>query len=232
MNLEELIFYVYVYLDPRKAGIYQYGEYCFDYEPFYVGKGCNGRDRVHLYESTYKNRGFGNKIKKIQRVTDNNPIIIRQADRLLNKDACSLEPNMIKTIGRKDLGTGPLLNLKDEEAGSSNISEESRQRMRKPKSEEHRNSMKKAWIERRKRGFSEKHRVSLSKANKGRVPWNKGKTGIYSSMSLEKMRTNHLGEKNPNYGRTGEKHPMFGKTPWNKGMKKNCEGKWIQSTSS
>ena len=36
-------FYTYVYLDPRKSGKYKYSEYKFDYEPFYVGKGCGNR---------------------------------------------------------------------------------------------------------------------------------------------------------------------------------------------
>ena len=36
-------FYVYVYLDPRKPGSFKFGEYEFDYEPFYVGKGKKNR---------------------------------------------------------------------------------------------------------------------------------------------------------------------------------------------
>lgn len=32
-------FYVYVYLDPRKIGIFCYDDLKFGYEPFYIGKG-------------------------------------------------------------------------------------------------------------------------------------------------------------------------------------------------
>ena len=54
-NPEENIFYVYVYLDPRKPGNYVYGEYSFDYEPFYVGKGSNGRCTIHLCKYNLEN---------------------------------------------------------------------------------------------------------------------------------------------------------------------------------
>ena len=61
------IFYVYVYLDPRKPGDYIYGEYHFDYEPFYVGKGRYNRLYIHLKKNIY-NPHFHNKIKKIQKM--------------------------------------------------------------------------------------------------------------------------------------------------------------------
>ena len=41
-------YYVYVYLDPRKQGIYKYDNFEFNYEPFYIGKGKNNRCNRHL----------------------------------------------------------------------------------------------------------------------------------------------------------------------------------------
>lgn len=102
--------YIYVYLDPRKPGIYEYGDYTFDHEPFYVGKGTNKRAWVHLKENTYNPR-FNNKIKKIQRVTCNDPHVIIYKDSLCDTEAYTLEEHMIDIIGRSNIGTGPLCNL-------------------------------------------------------------------------------------------------------------------------
>ena len=41
-------FYIYVLLDPRKPGNFEYGEYNFKFEPFYVGKGQRDRWKSHL----------------------------------------------------------------------------------------------------------------------------------------------------------------------------------------
>jgi hypothetical protein len=112
--MKDMIFYVYVYADPRKVGGYQYGdEYIFTYEPFYVGKGSRRRDRAHLCESTPDTECLKDKIKEIKEATGSEPLIIRQYSNLPNSEARHLETDMIRTIGRVNAGTGPLLNRKD-----------------------------------------------------------------------------------------------------------------------
>jgi len=60
-------FYVYALLDPFKKGKYIYGDFTFDFEPFYVGKGSTDRAFRHtkkiLYDSCNPHKK--NKIKKI-----------------------------------------------------------------------------------------------------------------------------------------------------------------------
>jgi len=60
-----------------------------------------------------------------------------------------------------------------------------------------------------------------SEAKKGLVPWNKGKTEVYSEESLKKMSisqkkntSSHFkkGKQNTMFGKKGKKNPMFGKT--------------------
>ena len=112
---EENIFYVYAYLDPMKPGKYVYGEYSFDYEPFYVGKGKEDRKTKHLVPSLLKKNSYkNNKIKKIRKATGNNPIILILESNITEKTALDLEANAVFVIGRYDLQKGPLANLKDE----------------------------------------------------------------------------------------------------------------------
>lgn len=117
-------YYVYAYLDPRKPGKYIYGEYTFDYEPFYIGKGHGKRFKSHLFESKQKydtNKIKINKIKKIIRETGNNPHIIFLKENLSENDSLVLEVDAIKVIGRKDKNVGPLLNLTDGGEGVSGM---------------------------------------------------------------------------------------------------------------
>lgn len=107
------MFYIYIYLDPRTPGRYEYGDYCFLYEPFYVGKGSGDRMFEHLknYELS-KNSFKSNKIKSILN-SGYTPYIIKIIENIENEDiSYSLEEEIIKTIGRFT-NNGPLVNLKE-----------------------------------------------------------------------------------------------------------------------
>lgn len=117
-------FYVYVYLDTRKPGKYQYGEYCFDYEPFYVGKGWGRRYRQHLTEAKNynKNKKYYNnyKVRKINKIileTGNEPLIIKIKENLLEDESLILEKELIKIINKNNK---VLTNLNDGGMGCGN----------------------------------------------------------------------------------------------------------------
>jgi len=107
-------FYVYIYLDPRKSGVYKYGSYEFEYEPFYIGKGKNERWKYINNRSDY----FKNKINKIKE-SKLEPIVIKLKENLDEDSSFILEKKLIKLIGRKDLNEGSLLNFTDGGEGGS-----------------------------------------------------------------------------------------------------------------
>ena len=154
--MEEVLlhFYVYVYLDPRKPGKFKYGEYEFEYEPFYVGKGEGDRFRRHLTEYQLvhdKNKLKVHKIKKIIKEIGKHPIVIKFKDNISEKESFELETKMIITIGRKDLGKGPLTNLTDGGEGiSGHVMTEGQKEIL------------------RNRAITKETRKRISKANKGR----------------------------------------------------------------
>ena len=121
-------FYVYIYLDPRKPGTFTYGDYTFDYEPFYVGKGRGYRSLMTIQNSkdlNNKSHKF-NKIRKIIKECNREPVVVK-IDKNLSEDySFQLEIWTIWAIGRYDLGTGPLTNLTDGGEGTTNISKETR----------------------------------------------------------------------------------------------------------
>lgn len=137
-------YYVYVYLDPRSPGFYQYGEYDFNYEPFYVGKGRNWRFRNHLLKvkrGKYQNLPKFHTIKQILEA-GMEPIIIKYIENLNESESFTIEEDMIQKIGRRDLKRGPLRNLSNGGEGNGN------------------------------RKFTEEHRKNLSASKKGVVTEN------------------------------------------------------------
>src|SRR6185437_8065164 len=180
-------FYVYVLMDPRKEGPYEYvvedKKLLLPFEPFYVGKGKGKRLRDHNAEARrnprpQKGEHKQNLIRKLHRL-DLEPLAKKVSTSCMESVAFVKETLLIKVIGRMDLKKGPLTNKTNGGDGLStgSHSEETRQKMRmshlgKKQSEEtiakraapHRGKKKSPHTE------ETKARISQSRKGKGRQP--------------------------------------------------------------
>ena len=195
-------FYVYVYLDPRKPGRYEYGDHIFDFEPFYVGKGKESRWKVHFKPwSLKKKTPFYNKLNKILGL-NLHPIVLKTNQYLFEQDALNYEIWLIWGITRYP---GPLTNLTDGGDGPSGRvspmkgkkrSAETIEKFRKSKIGKP-NPHTKEWNEKIRisntgKKASKEHCLKISIANKGKIPWSKGKTNIFSLDVLERIKKTRL----------------------------------------
>lgn len=116
-------YYIYVYLNQLKCGIWTYHDHTFEYQPFYIGKGRNKREIIHLCPSMLTTKSIKNStIKSIINESGEMPIHYRIYSGLTNKEAINIEIDMIKHFGRKDNGTGILANHTDGGDGANNFS--------------------------------------------------------------------------------------------------------------
>lgn len=192
-------YYVYVYLDPRKAGTFEYGgEFKFDYEPFYVGKGQGKRKDSHIRNCNLKqerNLHKLNKINKIMRLGFK-PIIIVVKDNMLEEDAFQLEKDLIKLIGRNDKKLGTLVNLTDGGEGATGaiLSEERKERLR----QQHL-GMKASDDTKKKMSDFQKQRYAQM-TDEEKLEFIERCKSCWTEEMKEEVRLKYLGDKNPNFG--------------------------------
>lgn len=155
------MFYVYAYLREKSSIIADAGT------PYYIGKGKQKRawSTDHLVKTP-----------------DNRKNIVIIEAGLTEVGSLAIERRMIAWYGRVDTGTGILRNRTDGGDGTSGkvFTEEIKQNMRKPKHAGFGEKISKAL---RGKPKTEKHKLALSAAGKGNIPWNKGKKGCSAETS-------------------------------------------------
>ena len=88
-------FYIYIYLDQRKPGIWTFEDKIFDYQPFYIGKGTRNRLDIHLYKSMMNVKSIKNSIiKSIIEETGELPIHYK----IYEKFSGCMYSDLVKTI--------------------------------------------------------------------------------------------------------------------------------------
>lgn len=186
-------YYIYALLDSSKKGEYIYDDIKLEFEPFYIGKGTENRLKHSL-----KSKSNTFKVSKIKSLKDRNIeiISIKLYEWLDNIESLELEKVVIKKIGRRDLGLGPLTNLTDGGDG----------RLTSPHSEE------------------TKYKLHLSSKKTAKIRKDLG-TDKHTEETKQILRKANLGSKNPMFGKkhsdevknlqssrfSGINHPMFGK---------------------
>lgn len=151
-------FYTYVYYDKSRNN-----------EPFYVGKGCGNRAYSHLKRTD--KHPFTQRLQYMKK-NGVEPVIGIYGG-LDEEFALFLEQEIISHLGRKDLGTGPLLNLTDGGDGMNVPSADVREKMSTAKkgkslSAEHRAKIAAALKGKTYASMSDEGRANLSAAKKGK----------------------------------------------------------------
>lgn len=181
------MYYVYMYFDPENHKLHENQYFSSDLDPMYVGKGLGKRYQKHL-KYNKDNPLFNDRIKYLQEKNIDIPIsIVFQSE--IEKDVFEVEELLIELLGRRLAGTGPLYNITKGGAGGYTPSEETRKKIgigNRGKSVSEETKIKMSVSAKGKPKSAEQKR-KISESLKGNIPWNKGKTKIYSEETIEKM---------------------------------------------
>lgn len=219
-------FYVYILLDPRKPGKFEYLDNCLLYEPFYVGKGSGRRFKRHLYNDNHekgRNPFKTNIINKIEKELGIKPFVIKIKINITEKEAFDLESRLIQEIGRRDKKGGFLTNLTNGGEGTSGYK------------------------------HSEEAKLKIGNASKGRIPYMKDKKHLEETKrkisnsnkgkkltdeQIYFLKTSRLGVGNPMFGKEQSKETcdkrresMIGKNS-KKVLQYNIDGSFIKEWNS
>ena len=164
-----------------------------DRTPYYIGKGTGNR----IYRTTRR---------RIKPPKDKSRIIYLKQN-LTEAEAFRHEIYMIAVFGRKDLGTGILINRTNGGEGSSGV----------VKSDETRKKLSEAG---RRRTHSEETKKRMSDSQKGRT---------HSEETKRKQSEVKKGKNNPNYGKTPSEETKRKRSVANKGKTHSEETKRKQS---
>lgn len=218
MSIETKLFYVYAYLDIRKPGHFKYGDFLFDFEPFYIGKGHKSRLYGHLKcakrfrqgntKKRIRNTYLLHKIINIQDETNQNPIVIKIKENLDETQALNLERQIIHLVGRKKDG-GPLTNMTEGGDGPT-LADEIKEKIK--------DSLKEFYA---KNSVSQETRQLISKVHKGRPLSEKIKRNMSIAHTNKPLSIKHkerIRQSRMNMIKNGWQ-------PWNKGVQCTDETK-------
>lgn len=205
------IYYVYVYMDPRKNGHYFWEDYVFPCEPFYIGKGKEKRVLSHLENAIYNRKDCNqykiNKIKKIIKETCAHPIFGKFIINLYEEEALYLEKQIINDLQRS---YNCLTNIADGGIGGDTISKNPNKDKISQK------------ISLKLRGFTWEEKMGKEKANERREK--KKINDLYNPNAGMKGK-HHTEENKPKHACKGEKNGMYGKGLDRVGEKNTFYGK-------